>query len=125
MGRPSVLLLEDETLIALGIEATLTSNGFDVMEPCQSVREAEDLLRDRVPDVAILDINLGRERTSFSMAETLQERGIPFMFLTGYTNSTVQFPVSLEAVSRLSKPVMEAQLLEALEGLLKQRNTVR
>jgi DNA-binding response OmpR family regulator len=83
-GGPRVLVVEDEALIAMDIDATLRAAGFAVVGPlprlAQAVRaaEAEDGL-----DAAVLDVNFGGELV-FPAADTLASRGVPLVFLTGY-----------------------------------------
>jgi CheY-like chemotaxis protein len=78
-----VLLVEDETLVAMLIEDMVRELGWDVVAIAARVDEALEIVRTTPIDVAILDINLqGAE--SFPVAEALRARGIPFVFATGY-----------------------------------------
>lgn len=67
------------------------------------------LAREEDLDGAILDINLHGERC-FAIAEMLAQRGVPFLFLTGYSDPTI-VPAALRWAHRLSKPVADNQLL--------------
>lgn len=49
-------------------------------------------LENDTPDIALLDVNLGREETSFSVAIKLHEMGVPIVFLSGYSPSVVDVP---------------------------------
>jgi CheY-like chemotaxis protein len=66
-------------------------------------------------DVAILDMNLAG-LTSLRIADTLIERDIPFLLITGYTAGGV--PDRFGHVVRLSKPIEKAVLEKALQDLL-------
>ena len=81
--RRRVLIVEDEALIALDMEATLRQLGCEVLSPATSVGEAARLIESALPDAAVLDINLGQDKV-FTLADTLAERGVPFVFVTGY-----------------------------------------
>src|SRR3954467_14286390 len=80
-----LLVVEDEYLIAADLTASLESLGVEVIGPAASVEEALALVHnssDRI-DGAVLDINLRNERV-YPVADVLIERGVPFVFTTGY-----------------------------------------
>lgn len=79
-----LLVLEDEYLIAMDMRRELEMAGAIVIGPFRTVEEANRRIGDE-PEVdgCILDINL-QGGNSFSLAELLQHRGIPFLFATGY-----------------------------------------
>jgi len=79
-----VLLVEDQTLIALDTEALLRELGAQTVETFTQVEDALAWLASATPDVAVLDINLGSD-SSFSIAEEIQRRGKPLIFTTGYS----------------------------------------
>ncbi|MCP1336361.1 HWE histidine kinase domain-containing protein [Futiania mangrovi] len=82
-ARPlRVLLLEDEVLIAMDLQAMLEEGGHTVIGPVETVRDALARLdADRV-DAAVLDLHLG-DASSVEVAQALAARGIPFLFATG------------------------------------------
>ena len=87
-GRSSgrILVVEDDTLIALELCADLTQMGWEVIGPAASMEEANTLLdlnSDSPPDCAVLDVNLNGI-LAYPLAERLQARGIPVVFCTGY-----------------------------------------
>ncbi|MCJ8521867.1 hypothetical protein MUU54_24395, partial [Rhizobium tarimense] len=65
--------------------------------------------------LAVLDINLGGER-SFPVAEILRNRGVPFMFSTGYGRNGL--PAELSDAPVLSKPFSPKELEETLSSAL-------
>jgi CheY-like chemotaxis protein len=80
-----MLVVEDEALVAMLIEDYLTELGLAVVEVAGTLDRGLALATDagRVIDGAILDINLGTEKV-FPVAAALADRGIPFVFATGY-----------------------------------------
>ena len=114
MSKNSVLILEDEAIIAMDMEMMLEDNGYSVLGPCSSVDVVRQTVADLRPDIAVLDVNLGRGKTSFEFAEEMQEMGIPLLFLSGYSEAVVQVPQQLSAAERLMKPVLEGELLAAI-----------
>ena len=85
-----VLLLDDETLVAMLLEDMLGDLGCEVAHTCSRVSQAvEAIAADARPlDFAILDVNVAGE-TSAPVAEALAGRGVPFLFATGYGASGV------------------------------------
>lgn len=83
--RPSwrIFVVEDEMLLALMIEDMLSDLGHRVVALATRLEPAVTLARTVDVDVAVLDINLAGAQ-SFPIADVLKERGIPFVFATGY-----------------------------------------
>ena len=77
------LIVEDSFLLGLQMKADLEQLGMTVLGPVPSVPTAIHLIETESIHAAILDINLGGEN-SFPIAHALQERSIPFIFITGY-----------------------------------------
>ncbi len=78
-----VLVVEDESLVAMLLEDMLLDLGAEV-EVAMRLNEALQFAREGEFDVAVLDVNLGDGQRSDAVADTLQARGIPFLFATGY-----------------------------------------
>jgi CheY-like chemotaxis protein len=117
MSAPSILVVEDEALVALDLECTLQDMGWRIAASLGGVTETLDWLRrtDTAPDAALLDVNLGGEMV-FPVAEALEARDIPFAFATGYADR-----VSRSAFSgspTLTKPLEHGRLKLVLDGLL-------
>ena len=117
-----IIVVEDKTLLALELESLLFSAGyssvmlFNSIESCQQVVFAE---QKKLPDIAILDINLGTE-TSFLLAEHLQEKGVSLIFASGY-DECLKIPDSLANVPRLRKPIDNQELLNLISIAEEQR----
>jgi CheY-like chemotaxis protein len=114
----SILVVEDEYLLADDLRRDLEAAGAHVLGPVASVPEALAILSgaERV-DAAVLDVNLAGE-TVFPLAETLRRRGVPFVFATGYEPWAL--PPDFARVPRCDKPLDVGQLLRAL-GLSTER----
>jgi CheY-like chemotaxis protein len=78
-----VLVVEDETMIAMMVEDFLTELGWDVVGLVGSLDRALAMARDADIDAAVLDVNLNGQ-LSFAAADILSERNIPFVFASGY-----------------------------------------
>jgi CheY-like chemotaxis protein len=104
---------EDDPIIALDFEDTVLSFGVTTVRTAANVAKALDMIADRPPDFALLDVSLIREK-SFAVAERLEALKIPFAFVTGYGADTM-LPAAFAARPRLPKPYST----DALQALLK------
>jgi CheY-like chemotaxis protein len=112
--RPRILIVEDELLIAMEIEQMLVELGCAVVGPAPSVAQALAILDREEPDFAILDVNLGPERST-PIAEALRKRGVPFALATGYDRSQLPEPAYRHAL-HLGKPLDHKRLVDARVG---------
>ena len=113
--RCRVLVVEDEAMIAMLVEDMILDFGSEVVGPVAQMNEALGLAREAELDAAILDINVGGA-VVFPVAEVLRERGIPFIFATGY-GSTGLPPRFLNSPT-LPKPFSYDSLADALRVAL-------
>lgn len=107
-----VLLVEDQALIALDVEHSLRKLGADQVVIAPNTEAAAKRLRDIPIDIAVLDVNLG-DGTSIQLAEELMQRGVPFVFATGY-GDTIMIPEPLKNVPIVRKPYGEEALAAAI-----------
>ena len=110
--RRRVLVVEDEILVAMELEALLRQEGWDVLGPVRKVDAALVLIDRQRPDMVLLDLNLQGE-TTLPIAAALQAQGVPFVILSGYNRSQVDAP-ELRDAPRLSKPIMHHALIKLL-----------
>ncbi|MFG1348151.1 response regulator [Xanthobacter autotrophicus] len=111
-----VLVVEDEFLVALGLEDNLRSLGCTVVGPISSLSGAKAAAAHEKVDAAILDVNLAGEAV-YPAASILADRGIPFIFCSGYTGS-VRMPAEFADAPRVAKPYTSRAIAEALSDLL-------
>ncbi len=109
-----VAVVEDEFMIAMAVEAAVLDAGGVVVEMAATLNQALDLARNGEFDAALLDINLNGEH-SFPVAKALEERGIPYAFVTGYGRQMV--PEAFAAAPLLTKPYAREDLIRILAGL--------
>lgn len=116
-GARRVLVVEDEVMIALMVEQMLAEIGYEVVGPGMRLREAVSLAETEAVDAAVLDVNLGGDR-SFPVADVLRRRGVPFVFATGYGSAGLDEPYRDATVLRkpFDRPELERALAEALAG---------
>jgi CheY-like chemotaxis protein len=110
-----VLLVEDNTLIALDTEESLYGLGVARVDVAGSSDAALALIEAEPPECALLDFNLGAE-TSEPVAHALFARGIPFAFATGYRDLATAAGSVREAVTIIHKPYTPDDLAAALRA---------
>ena len=108
--RKRILLVEDESLIAMMMEQALRDLDLDVVGPFGTVHEALAAIERERIDAGILDINLGGEM-AYPIARLLQARNVPFVFMTGYGAETIAAP--FPGVQIFQKP-LEREMLHEL-----------
>lgn len=109
-----ILLVEDEAIIATDVMQELESHGVTVHGPAATVDAAAAAIEAGDFDAAILDVNLSG-RMVWPVARMLEARGIPFAFLTGYSDiDLADFPNA----PHMEKPVQLDQLKANLLRLL-------
>jgi CheY-like chemotaxis protein len=106
-----VLLIEDEALVMMLLEDTLAELGCEVIGRASWSQEAMEKAESLAFDVAILDVNLNGHQT-LDIADRLVERGIPFVFATGYGASS--FLARFKTIPILQKPFLHGDLEAAL-----------
>lgn len=108
-----VLVVEDESMIAMLIEDLLPALGFRVEHTVSTVDAALVAIEQREIDLAVLDINLAGT-PSFPVADALLAKGIPFLFTTGYGQNGLPEKYAMHPV--LQKPFRMSSLEAALQA---------
>jgi PAS domain S-box-containing protein len=108
--RRRVLLVEDETLIAMMMEGLLRDLDLEVVGPFGTVSDALEAVRHEAIDAALLDVNLGGEM-AYPIARLLEAKKVPFVFMTGYGSETIAMPF---ANVRVFQKPLERELLRDL-----------
>lgn len=107
-----ILVLEDNFLLAETLRDLLEDCGCELIGPAARVSSALPLCTKDL-DGALLDINLGSE-TCFEVADRLTEQGVPFMFLSGYSDAAI-VPGRFASIPRLAKPYDRQAIVRAAE----------
>jgi DNA-binding response OmpR family regulator len=112
---PSCLIVEDQALIGMSLEAYLEDAGFEVIGPFTRKAEALRWLEDHTPELALLDVML-TDGSSVDLARELKGRGVPFAIYSGLKpdSETPEF----QGVTWLEKPMSRLALKEVLARLV-------
>ena len=107
-----VLILEDDPFIALDLEETVLRLGVKTARTASNVAGALDMIANRAPDLALLDVGLLHEN-SFAVADRLAILKVPFVFVTAYGSDGL--PRAYADHPRLPKPCSRQALLLVLQ----------
>lgn len=113
-----ILVVEDSALVLMEIEDAVIDLGWDVVGPASRLEEAVMLARNAPIDAALLDVNLDGQM-SWDAAAILQERGIPFAFMTGYDSDSV-LPQRFARQTIVAKPFKRGDIATVLRALLRE-----
>lgn len=113
--RKTILLVEDDALLALDLADMLTDAGYEVCDPANSNEVARRVIERDQPSFALLDFNLGKE-TSIPTAMELANRSIPFAYVTGRAEAVSTHP-NAPSAPVISKPYRPHEILQAIERI--------
>jgi DNA-binding response OmpR family regulator len=111
----SILIVEDEPLIAMMLEDFLESLGHNVAGSCDSVGDALLAVEKGGFDIAILDVNLKGENV-WPVATRLRENNIPFVIASG--GHVDPPPAEFESVPLIEKPYTVDRVTPAIDAAL-------
>jgi CheY-like chemotaxis protein len=122
--RPAVLVVEDEAVVALDLQKTLSSLGYDAYGLASSAREALACADQRAPDLVLMDIRIQGDVDGVAAAEILRERyDVPVIFLTAYADDvTAERASRVDPYAYLVKPVRAAELHVAVRTAIRRHH---
>ncbi|MDD2336551.1 MAG: PAS domain S-box protein [Geobacteraceae bacterium] len=123
-SKVRILIVEDELIIAMGIEKRLKALGYAVTDMVSSGKEAVEKALETLPDLILMDINLSGDIDGVMATEKIRSLAdIPVIFLTAYADSgTLARAKISEPFGYIIKPFQDITLKSAIEmGLYKHR----
>lgn len=120
MQQVRILIVEDESLVAMDMSDMLTRIGYDVLPAAYSYDEAVKALEQHQPDLILTDIQLGTGRTGIDLARLIREcYQRPFVFITSHSDrATVSDAAALRPNGYLVKPFGPEDLYTCIEVAL-------
>jgi len=116
-GKRTVLIVEDESLVARDIQQTLDGFGYDAFAVASSAEEALARAAEKRPDIVLMDIGIKGQTDGVMAARLLQQRyGVPVIYVTAHADeATLEAAKETRPQAYLHKPVKPAELRTAIE----------
>ncbi len=113
----SIVIVEDEPIIAEDIAMTLESLGYEVIDILDNADDAIVAVKQRKPDLMLLDINIEGDRDGIELAKIIKkDYHIPFVFLTSYyDDATLDRAIPMEPSGYIVKPFDKKDLKVNIE----------
>jgi len=124
-AKARILVVEDDSLLAMMVVETLTENGYQVVGTASNHQDAVALTVSERPDLVIMDVRLAKGTDGVSAAtDIFLTTGIAVLFASSHFDSaTVERAQSAQPVGWLPKPYTVEQLLEAVAKALHEKAT--
>jgi DNA-binding response OmpR family regulator len=119
--RRRALIVEDETMVALGLEADMHALGFHICDLAADGQQASMLAMNNKPDVVLMDVNLEGDREGIEVARKLREVcDVPVVFVTGCTDrdTVAHIRERVPGAPVLPKPIWGDRLADAVAAVM-------
>jgi signal transduction histidine kinase len=116
-ARHSILIVEDEPIVAKDLQMTLRDAGFDAFAIAYSGEDAIKRASERCPDLVLMDIRIRGELDGIRTAEILRQRfGVAVVYLTAHADdATIERASATEPYGYLLKPIKAEELRTAVD----------
>jgi CheY-like chemotaxis protein len=114
VAQASILIVEDQVIVALELQDALEAAGYTVVGPAGRVDEALKLSRSQRIDAAVLDYDLHGQKV-LPVARALKSRGVPYVLVTGYAAESLG---DLSGAPHMQKPVRGEAVVRAVDALV-------
>ncbi len=114
----TLLIVEDEALIALGLKKKLEGIGLEILDIASNADKALKIVDSYDLDLILMDINLSGQRNGIDIAvEVSKHTDIKIIFMTGYHSNDDyrKRAMKLNPLAYLSKPVNFTELQNILQ----------
>jgi len=114
--RLEVLLIEDDTLVGVGVKGMLTAMGHRLVGQAANAAEAQKLFTEEVPDLLLVDVQLGKDDGISVLESLLKQRTVPAIIISAYSDKDLIERASQTGVfGYLIKPVLQEPLRAQIE----------
>lgn len=127
MSEKRIMVVEDETIVAMTLEDALHNMGYVVVGPVSTADEAVKMAGSEKPDLILMDIRIKGERDGISAAEEIGEQyPIPIVYLTAHADEkTLERAMKTQPYGYLIKPFRDRELHSTIEIALYKHRLVR
>lgn len=119
----SIVYVEDEVIVAIEISEQLKELGFREVRTAHTLRAAEHLVQTSLPDIALLDVNLGNGERSTDLGVQLRDQGVIVVFASGYNKG--ELGARLQSFEFLEKPIGSIEIASLLRKILSEQQKWR
>jgi PAS domain S-box-containing protein len=122
----SLIIVEDESLVAEDLRTLIEKIGFSVLDICRTGQEALESIHEKTPDLVLMDIRLDGDTDGIEVAQQINMSPPPVIFLTAHTDkNTLDRAKQANPLGYLTKPINEADLRTTLEVSKARKDTLR
>ena len=116
MNNTKILIIEDETIVALDIKRIVNSLGYEVTDTVTNFESAINSVEKNRPDIILSDINLNSDKNGIDIIETIQKKDfIPTIYITAYSDElTIQRAIKTNPMGYILKPFRKDDIKSAL-----------
>jgi len=111
-----ILIVEDETIVALDTKSTLLKLGYEVTDMVTNYDDTITSVRENTPSLILMDINLENSKDGIDTAKKIKEiKNIPIIYLTAFADEeTINRAIQTDPVAYLMKPFNRNELKSAI-----------
>lgn len=121
--RMKVLIVEDDPLVANDLEHKLDQLGYSIRLVANSSVEAKNIIREQLPDLAIVDIELGVGESGIDLGHWFDQRNIPYFYLSGKQDtSTFIKSTETKGAANIEKPISLSTLRNTIHHTLQNKD---
>ena len=114
-----ILIVEDEQVIAMDLEKTISNFGYNVLSTVSSGEEALNIMKSSKPNLVIMDILLAGDLNGIETGVIISERfNVPIIYITAYAKEILLRSKITESSTFLVKPFNESELHNKIEEVL-------
>lgn len=114
MARATILIVEDNAIVAFALQRALAHHGYNIAEPIDSGEAAIEAVINERPDLVLMDVTLAGNMDGITAAENIRNLAlVPVIYLTGNP-----YDERLKHSPCISKPVAEKELTLLIEQIL-------
>lgn len=116
MNNIKILIIEDETIVALDIKRIVKSFGYEVTDAVTNFESAINSVKENRPDIILSDINLNSDKNGIDIIETIHKDDlIPTIYITAYSDElTIQRAIKTNPMGYILKPFRKDDIKSAL-----------